>query len=74
MVELERLTITIPSEMASTIKAAVTSGDYASSSEVVREAVREWRIRRAVNQEELALLKADIDKGLADVAAGRVSR
>lgn len=72
MAELERMTITMPAEMAATVKAAVAEGAYASSSEVVREALREWRVRRSVQQEELAALKADIDKGLADVAAGRV--
>ena len=73
MAELERLTITMPAEMLATVKAAVAEGAYASSSEVIREALREWRVRRSVQQEELAALKADIDKGLADVAAGRVS-
>ncbi|MGB7180591.1 MAG: ribbon-helix-helix protein, CopG family [Burkholderiaceae bacterium] len=72
MPDLERLTITMPSELAATIKAAVAGGDYASSSEVIREALREWRIRRTVQVEELATLKADIEQGLADVAAGRL--
>jgi len=33
---LERLTITLPHELAETIKVAVAEGDYASASEVVR--------------------------------------
>ena len=69
---IERMTITIPTDMAAVVKAAVDGGDYASSSEVVREALREWKLKRAVQVQELAALKADIDKGLADVAAGRV--
>ncbi|SAI49677.1 Predicted transcriptional regulators containing the CopG/Arc/MetJ DNA-binding domain [Bordetella ansorpii] len=69
---LERLTITMPPEMAASIKQAVDEGDYASTSEVVREAVREWKIRRELMLNELTALKADIDQGLADVAAGRV--
>ena len=52
------------------IEAAVDGGDYASTSEVVREALREWKLRRGVQERELAALKADIDKGLADLAAG----
>jgi antitoxin ParD1/3/4 len=47
-------------------------GDYASSSEVVREALRDWKMKRALQLQELAALKADIDKGLTDVAEGRV--
>ena len=72
MSSIERLTITMPADMAAVVKAAVEGGDYASSSEVVREALREWKLKRAVQVQELAALKADIDKGLADVAAGLV--
>ena len=72
MAEVERLTITLPAEMAATVKGAVETGDYASTSEVVREALRDWKTKRAIQLQELAALKADIAKGLADVAAGRV--
>lgn len=72
MAEIERLTITLPSEMAVVIRGAVEGGDYASSSEVVREALRDWKMKRALQLRELAALKADIDKGLADLAEGRV--
>jgi antitoxin ParD1/3/4 len=70
---IERMTITMPADMASVVKAAVNSGDYASTSEVVRDALREWKMKRAIQIQEMASLKADIDKGLADVAAGRVA-
>ncbi len=73
MAELERLTITMPGELAAVVRAAVAGGDYASTSEVLREALRDWKIKRAVQQEELSVLKADIDKGLAEVAAGRLN-
>lgn len=72
MADIERMTITMPTEMAAIVKDAVDTGDYASSSEVVRAALRDWKIKRALQLEELAALKADIDVGLADVAAGRV--
>lgn len=71
---LERLTVTMPPEMANAIKQAVEDGEYASTSEVVREALREWKTRRQLMLNELAELKADIDQGLADVAAGRVKK
>src|SRR5437763_1909369 len=72
MAEIERLTITLPSEMAAGVKGAVEDGDYAAGSEVVREALRDWKTKRAVRLQELSALKADIDKGLADLAEGRV--
>jgi antitoxin ParD1/3/4 len=72
MSTIERMTITMPADMAAVVKAAVDSGDYASTSEVVRDALREWKMKRAIQIQEIAALKADIDQGLADVAAGRV--
>lgn len=69
---LERVTVTMPTEMAAAIKQAVDDGEYASTSEVVREALRDWKTKRQLMLNELASLKADIDQGLADVAAGRV--
>lgn len=72
MADIERITITLPSDMATIVKRAVEEGDYASTSEVVREALRDWKMKRALQLQELAALKADIDKWLADVANGRV--
>ncbi|SEO24526.1 antitoxin ParD1/3/4 [Nitrosospira multiformis] len=73
MTELERLTITLTPELSETIKAAVNEGDYASASEVIREALRDWKLKRALRQEELAALKADIDQALSEVVAGQLS-
>ena len=73
MSTIERMTITMPADMAAIVKAAVDDGDYASASEVVRDALREWKTKRAIQIQEIAALKADIDKGLADVAAGRLT-
>lgn len=72
MSTIERLTVTMPAEMAATLKSAVDAGEYASTSEVIREALRDWSFKRQLMLDELATLKQDIDKGLADVAAGRV--
>lgn len=72
MAEIERLTITLPHDMAAVVKGAVEGGDYASSSEVVREALRDWKMKRTLQLKEMEALKADIDKGLTDLAEGRV--
>ncbi len=73
MAEVERLTVTMPADMLAIVKAAVDVGDYASTSEVIREALRDWKMKRALQMQELVALKADIDQGLADVAAGHVT-
>ena len=40
-----------------TSRSAVTNGEYASSSEVVREALRDWQLRRSLHQKELEELQ-----------------
>ena len=72
MTELERLTVTLPADMASTVKTAIEGGDYASASEVIRDALRDWKRKRALQRKELAALKTDIRKGTKDLAGGRV--
>jgi len=72
MAEIERMTITLPSDMAAIVKDAVQGGDYASSSEVVREALRDWKMKRVLQLEQLVSLKSEIRRGLTDLAEGRV--
>lgn len=72
MADIERITITLSTDMATVVRRAVEDGDYVSTSEVVRAALRDWKMKRALQLEELASLKSDIDEGLADIANGRV--
>ena len=72
MSDIERITITLTSEMASTVRGAVKRGDYASSSENIREALRDWKHKRSLQERSLEELRANIQEGLADVKAGRV--
>ena len=69
---IERLTITLTAEIAEAVRTAVAAGEYASSSEVIREALRDWRRKRALQQHELAELRAQIQRGIDDLDAGRV--
>ena len=69
---VERLTVTLTTDMAETIKAAVNSGDYASNSEIVREALRDWRLKQLTQRRELETLRLDINKGLDDIEQGRL--
>lgn len=70
MPDIERMTIAVPAPMASKIKAAVASGDYASTSEVVRDAMRLWNERRELRQEEREALRSAWDAGKASGIAG----
>jgi antitoxin ParD1/3/4 len=70
---MERLSITVTGDMARRIEDAIASGRYASASEVIRDALREWEIAQARREQELLALRKDIAEGLADIEAGRVS-
>jgi antitoxin ParD1/3/4 len=53
------------------VRGAVEESEYASFSEVVREALRDWKTKRALQLRKLSAFIADIDKGLIDLAEGR---
>ncbi|CAP54969.1 ribbon-helix-helix domain-containing protein [Gluconacetobacter diazotrophicus] len=63
MSTIERMTITVPSEMAATLRQSVEGGEYASTSEVVREALREWMRRRDTDRRDLDALREAIRLG-----------
>ena len=73
MSDIERLTVALTAEMAKAVRGAVKAGDYASSSEIVREALRDWRTKREAQSLALGDLRSVIAKGLRDIAEGRVS-
>src|ERR1700761_1531963 len=59
MAAIERMSITLPAEMAAAIRRTVEAGQYASTSEVIREALREWtRSRDDERRDVLALREA----------------
>ena len=63
MSTIERMTITVPSEMAAILRQSVDGGEYASTSEVVREALREWMRRRDTDRRDLDALREAIRLG-----------
>ncbi len=59
MATVEKLSISLTPEFASDIRGAVATGEYSSTSEVIRDALRAWkqvRQDRAVASEALARL------------------
>ena len=66
MQNVERLSITLPIEMARLIRTKVEEGGYASNSEVIREAMRAWQIAEELRGERLAGIRAKIAEADAD--------
>ena len=67
MPNVEKISIALPREMTTDLKKAVASGSYASASEVVREALRDWKEKQnqkmVAIQELRRLWKEGIDSG-----------
>lgn len=53
----EKISIALPTEMVAIVRRAVESGEYASSSEVVRDALRDWTHKRSLRQQGIAELR-----------------
>ncbi len=70
MSDVQRITITVTDDMAAMVRGAVSAGDYASSSEIIREALRDWKVKRLVQEQHLAEMRAFIAEGIAEIEAG----
>jgi antitoxin ParD1/3/4 len=64
MATIEKISIALPSDMLAMVRKAVDQGDYASTSEVVREALRQWKTRRALQVDAVGELRRLWDEGL----------
>lgn len=62
----EKISITLSPEMNRLIKQRVEAGDFASTSELIREALRVWQKREEEHQERLTSIRARIQKSIAD--------
>jgi len=62
MSKLERITVTMPAEMAARLRAAVERGEYATTSEVVREALRDWADERERTEAENLAIRKLLDE------------
>jgi antitoxin ParD1/3/4 len=57
MPTVEKISIALPPEMAAQLRQAVATGEYASSSEVVRDALRDWTHKRQLQQNGISELR-----------------
>ncbi|MCC0038386.1 MAG: type II toxin-antitoxin system ParD family antitoxin [Brucellaceae bacterium] len=64
---VEKVSVALSAELLQMVKDAVRSGDYASTSEVVRDALRDWQYRQELRKAELDRVRhawqAGIDSG-----------
>ncbi len=70
MPSVEKISVALPPEMVSRVREAVESGEYASSSEVVREALRDWSRKRLPQANSLDDLRRIWKEARADKSPG----
>jgi antitoxin ParD1/3/4 len=62
----EKISITMTPEQLRAVRESVASGEYASTSEVLRDAVRLWQRQREEHAERLNAIRARIRRSLDD--------
>jgi antitoxin ParD1/3/4 len=65
MPDVQKISIALTGEQVAALKAAVETGEYATTSEIVREAIRDWQFKRELRQEDLRRLRQLWDQGQA---------
>jgi len=65
MPDILKISVALTGEQVATLKAAVDSGEYATTSEAVREALREWQLKRQLQREDIRRLRQLWDEGKA---------
>ena len=68
MAEVRKVSIALTEEQIESLKAAVDTGEYATTSEAVREAIRDWQLKRELRQKEIDRLRRLWDEGKASGA------
>jgi len=64
MPNVEKLSVALTPDMVAEMRAAVEGGDYGSVSEVVRDALRDWRLRRKIETLETEELRSLVQDGI----------
>ncbi|MGA2219157.1 MAG: type II toxin-antitoxin system ParD family antitoxin [Terracidiphilus sp.] len=72
MPEVQKISIALTCEQIGALKAAVETGEYATTSEIIREAIRDWQFKRELRLEDLRRLRQLWDQGKASGAATAV--
>jgi len=63
--DIQKVSVALTGEQLAALKAAVEAGEYATTSEIVREAIRDWQFKRELRQEDIKRLRQLWDEGKA---------
>ena len=68
---VEKWSVSLSADLAEMVREAVAAGGYTSNSEVIREALRDWKAKQAIKDAEIERLRQAWADGEQDMAAGR---
>ena len=70
MPSVEKISIALTPDLAALVKNVVDSGYYSSASEVIREALRDWRDKQHLQQQKIAEIRKMWQEGIDSGSAG----
>jgi antitoxin ParD1/3/4 len=65
MSNVQKVSIALTPEFVALLKEAVDTGEYTSASEVIRDALRDWKLRRSGRDIDTAELRRLWNEGIA---------
>ncbi|TGT61445.1 type II toxin-antitoxin system ParD family antitoxin [Mesorhizobium sp. M00.F.Ca.ET.170.01.1.1] len=65
MANVEKISVAVTTQQSAVMRQAVEAGEYATTSEIVREAMRDWLAKRELRQEDMRRLQRLWDEGKA---------
>ena len=68
MSTVSKISVALTPELVNEVKLAVQHGDYASNSEVIREALRDWREKRSMKTTIIEEIREAWNQGISSGA------
>ena len=62
---MPEINVSLTPDLATVLQEAVAGGEYASTSEIIREALRDWQAKRATRQSAIEEARRLWDEGIA---------
>ena len=72
MSNVQKISVALTHQQIADVRAAIATGEYATPSEIIREAVRDWQLKRATRQDDTKRLRQLWDEGKASGDGGPV--
>jgi len=65
MPDMQKVSVALTGEQVAALEAAVEAGEYATTGEIVREALRDWQFKRELRRKDVERLRRLWDEGKA---------